>query len=193
MSSSQHDLDKALVSKAIESVLLEQGGNVYNNIVKKLNKNNLFIPDCFDNPKYFNQILIDEFGSSFIQVIYSIHEWLGNSSSNESISNFLVNLLQEKQRSLKDDQHITTSVIVLAIEKSLLKMGAPELNRVESKLMSDFNYTLNDCVSNPVPLKKVLCELFGNNYEDIYQSVTNSLIATSMDESSTKFLILMKA
>ncbi len=193
MSSPQHDLDKALVSKAIESVLLNSGDNAYDSIVKKLNKNNLFIPDCFENPEYFAHILKEEYGEAHIQIIYAIHTRLGDASSGEQISNFLVKILQEKRQFLKEDQEITSSIIVLAIEQALLKMGSPELNKVESKLMSEFNYKLSDCVSNPTPLKKVLCELFGNCYEDIYQSVTNSLIVTSMNESSAKFLILMKA
>jgi len=91
-----------------------------------------------------------------------------------------------------DNKYLTKFVIILAIEKSLSKMGRPELKRVEDKLLSDFNCTFEDCVSNPTPLKNVLCELFGNCYEDIYRSIYDVLSDTSMDEDITKFLQTMK-
>ncbi len=96
------------------------------------------------------------------------------------------------QENSDDNKYLTKFVIILAIEKSLSKMGRPELKRVEDKLLLDFNYTFEDCVSNPTPLKKVLCDLFGNSYDDIYSSIYDVLSDTSMDEDITKFLQTMK-
>jgi len=188
----QYEIDKALVSMAIEYTLLDFGKDVHDTVVKRLNDDDLSITDCFDHPKHFNRILNEQYRSSYTKIIHAIHIWLRNSSSNESISNFLAVALDENLTPLSYDQHLAKSAILLAIEKSLLKMGLPELKRVESKLLSDFNCTFEDCVRNPIPLKKVLFELFGNCYEDIYQSMTYSLKNSSIDESITKFLILMK-
>lgn len=99
-------------------------------------------------------------------------------------------VLMENKISVEDDKYLTKFVIMLAIEKSILKRGAPELKKVEEGL-SVFNYTLEDCVYNPVPLKKVLCELFGNSYEDIYLEIRNSLRGIDIDENITKFVQIM--
>lgn len=91
-----------------------------------------------------------------------------------------------------DNKYLTKFVIMLAIEKSLLKMGRPELKKVEDTLLLEHNCTFEDCVSNPTPLKKVLSELFGNCYEDIYHSMNAVLKDTSMDEDIKQFLQIMK-
>ena len=91
-----------------------------------------------------------------------------------------------------NSKYLTKFVIMLAIEKSLLKMGAPEFHKVESKLESDFNCTIEDCVSNPTPLKKVLCELFGNCYEDIYRVIDEELKNIDVDDDVLYFLQSMK-
>ena len=70
-------------------------------------------------------------------------------------------------------------------------MGPLELKKVESKLLSDFDSTLEDCVMNPTPLKKVLCDLFGNSYIDIYRSMDYTLSDTGMDEDIIYFLQVM--
>lgn len=97
----------------------------------------------------------------------------------------------ENKTEVGDDKYLTKFAIMLAIEKSILKMGEPELKKVKERL-SDLNYTLDDCIYNPTPLKKVLCELFGNCYEDIYRGIYNSLRDIDTDKDITKFLHTMK-
>jgi len=188
----QHEIDKALVSMAIKNALLDYGKDAHDKVVKRLNDNNFSIPDCFDHPDYFNKIIDEQFGSSYTKIIHSILVWLGESSSNELISDFLVSVIKQKTMHIDDDRDLTKSAILLAIEKALLEMGTPELKRVEAKLISDFDCTLESCVSNPTPLKKVLCELFGYCYNDIYQSMAYTLNGTSMNKNTTKFLLIMK-
>lgn len=101
-------------------------------------------------------------------------------------------MVRENAKNSSDEKYLTKFAIILAIEKSLAKMGRPELKRVEDRLLLDFNCTFEDCVSNPTPLKKVLQELFGNSYEDIYTSINDALSETSMDEDIKHFLQLMK-
>lgn len=189
---SQYELDKALVSKAIEHTLTSFGKDDYDKFVKKLNEDNLSIPDCFDHPKRLQKILKETFGTSVTTILVSsIQNWLGDSASNPSIYNFLLEVLKENSSDNNIEQ-LTKPAILMAIEKSLLTMGVPELKKVESKLLSDFNCTLEDCVGNPIPLKKVLCELFGYCYEDIYQSIHTTLSNTSMNDDVTQFLKIMK-
>ena len=99
--------------------------------------------------------------------------------------------IRESERLAGDSTYLTKFVIMLAIEKSLVRMGKPEYNLVENKLLSEFNCTFEDCVSNPIPLKKVLSELFGNCYEDIYNSIYDGLKDTSMDVDIRNFLRIM--
>ena len=190
--STQYDIDKKLVYMAIKNALSDFGRGTRNKILKKLDGKDFDRSDWFANPEIFKNLLKEEFGSSHIAIIHSMQIWLGDSSSNQSISRFLLAVLKENLASVKDDKHLIKPTILVAIEKALLEMGLPELKKIESKLLSDFNYTFEDCVSNPIPLKKILCELFGYCYEDIYQSMTSTLNDTNMDENVTVFLTLMK-
>lgn len=97
-----------------------------------------------------------------------------------------------KEENPQDEQYLTKTAIILAIEKSLLEMGSLELERVKDQLLSKFNCTFEDCVGNPTPLKKVLCELFGNCYKEIYHSMNYTLMDTSMNKDTERFLQIMK-
>jgi len=74
---------------------LDFGKDVYDKVVKRLNDDDLFIHDCFDHPDYFNKILNAQFGLSYTKIIHVIHAWLGDSSSNKLISDFLISALKE--------------------------------------------------------------------------------------------------
>lgn len=99
--------------------------------------------------------------------------------------------IRENEKNAGDTKYLTKFVIMLAIEKSLVNMGRPEYDLVEKRLLSEFNYTFEDCVSNPIPLKNIFCELFGNCYEDIYNSIYNALKDTDMDQDIKNFLKIM--
>ncbi len=91
----QYELDKALVSMAIKSTLLDFRKDAYDDVVKRLDNDGFFIHDCFDHPEYFNKILNEQFGSSYTKIINAINVWLEGSSSNKLISNFLVSTLKK--------------------------------------------------------------------------------------------------
>lgn len=109
--------------------------------------------------------IIEEFSKKPTEIVY-----VGNSFDRKKIKKFL---------------------ILLAIEKSILMMGKPELKIIEERLLADFNCTLEDCVSNPSPLKKVLRKMFGNCYDDILDIMQQSL-KNSDDEHTEQFLEFMK-
>ena len=92
----QYDLDKALMSMAIKSALLDFRKDAYDDVVKRLDNDGFFIHDCFDHPEYFSKILNEQFGLSYTKIINAIHVWLGDSSSNKLISKFLVSALKKQ-------------------------------------------------------------------------------------------------
>ena len=101
-----------------------------------------------------------------------------------------IEIIQNK-KTKGDEKFVSKFAILLAIEKSLIKMGPLELKKVESKLLEEFNCTLEDCTLNPTPLEKVLCYLFGHCYDEIYQSMDFTLEDTKMDEDISNFLRVM--
>ena len=88
---------------------------------------------------------------------------------------------------------VSKDLIVLAIQKALLEMGPMEFEMVRSKLKRDYNQTIEDCWKNPINLKHVLCELFGNAYEDILFSIDNSFKKINMNEDLENFMRVMKS
>ena len=61
------------------------------------------------------------------------------------------------------------------IESVLLEIGILELNKVRNMLQNNFNCDLDNCLNNPKYMKTVLCELFGQNYDDILLSINEKL------------------
>jgi hypothetical protein len=80
------------------------------------------------------------------------------------------------------------TLIELAVEETLLKMGNPELELVTFKLKADYNCKLSDCLEHPQYLKTILCDLFGNCHYDIVDSIQTTLQQTSMEKPITDFL-----
>ncbi|MGI0069409.1 MAG: hypothetical protein ACREAN_04040, partial [Nitrosopumilaceae archaeon] len=61
---------KALVSLAIETVLLEIGKPTYDEVSHKLFKDfKCYLPDCYEHPEYLKRILQDLYGQSSTAII----------------------------------------------------------------------------------------------------------------------------
>lgn len=86
---------------------------------------------------------------------------------------------------------VLKSLILVSVEKALLEMGMPELDLVISRLKEDYNCEISDCLDHPEYLKQILCELFGNSYQDILKSIHESVHRTSMDEPLVNFLTVL--
>jgi len=87
----QYEVDKALVSLALEHTLLDFGKDVFDKVTKRFYEGNFIVSDCLDHPEYLNKILNEQFGTSHTKIIDSMQVWLGDSSSNQLISDFLRN------------------------------------------------------------------------------------------------------
>jgi ribosomal protein L37E len=94
--------------------------------------------------------------------------------------------LEISKQEISPDMNKT--LIELAVEKSILSMGHPELQLVISKLHHDYNCTISDCMEHPEYLKAVLSDLFGHCHYDIVNSIDKTLKMTSMEKPITDFL-----
>ncbi len=86
-------LRKALVSLAIERVLLDIGEPVYERVIKQLSKDyNCYLPDCYEHPEYLNKVLKKIFGNSYRTIIESIKKQLNEQVGEKSIEIFLTTI-----------------------------------------------------------------------------------------------------
>ena len=83
--------------------------------------------------------------------------------------------------------------MILTIQQALWEMGPVEFDMVKSKLKKDFQKTIEDSLVNPIFLKTVLWELFGNAYEDILFSIDKSFKNVNMDKDLTNFITVLKS
>lgn len=86
---------------------------------------------------------------------------------------------------------ILKDLINVSVEKALREMGNPEYDLVISRLKKDYNCEIEDCLEHPEYLKKILCELFGNSYQDILKSIHGTIDRTSMEQPIVDFLSVM--
>jgi hypothetical protein len=84
---------KALVSLAIEKVLLDIGMPTYEEVSHKLYKDyHSYMPDCFENPDYLKRVLQDLYGKSSITMIESIKKQLEEYESQKGIDVFIAGI-----------------------------------------------------------------------------------------------------
>ncbi|TAK28614.1 MAG: hypothetical protein EPO37_00260 [Nitrosarchaeum sp.] len=89
------------------------------------------------------------------------------------------------------DDRISKTLITLAVENALLKMGLPELELVTIRLKQDHQCEISDCMKYPEYLRETLLDLFGNSYSDILQSIQETLQKTTMEQPLIDFLIVL--
>jgi len=83
------------------------------------------------------------------------------------------------------------TLITLAVENALLKMGLPELELVTFRLKQNYQCEISDCLNYPEYLKKVLYDLFGDAYLDILQSIQETLEKTTIGQPVMDFLTVL--
>ena len=79
-------------------------------------------------------------------------------------------------------------LIITAIEKSLLEIGKPDLNKVKQRLMEDYNRTLADCYEEPEFLNRILKDIYGKAHVTIVDSIKKNLEGMMGLEPVKKFL-----
>jgi transcriptional antiterminator len=91
-----HDqLRKAMVSLAVEKVLLDIGKPIYEKTIKQLSKDyNCYLPECYEHPEYLNKVLKKIFGNSHITIVDAIKNELNEYLTEKPIEIF-VNVIGE--------------------------------------------------------------------------------------------------
>ena len=79
-------------------------------------------------------------------------------------------------------------LIIAAIEKSLLEIGKPDLNKVKQRLMEDYNRTLADCYEEPEFLSRILKDIYGKAHVTIVDAIKKNLDNLSASKPVKKFL-----
>ncbi|MGI0004538.1 MAG: hypothetical protein ACREAX_04490 [Candidatus Nitrosotenuis sp.] len=73
------------------------------------------------------------------------------------------------------DVQVKKALVAFAIEKALLDMGRPVFEKVTKTLSADYGCYIPDCYDHPEYLKRILCDLYGNAYAAILNSIKTSL------------------
>ena len=81
---------------------------------------------------------------------------------------------------------------VLAIEYTLLQLGMPTLEKVQTKLRTDYNCGLPNCYDYPEYLNKVLKDLFGPAHLEIVKSISKYLEEFSYQRPISEFLLKIR-
>ena len=134
-----------ITSATLASILRELENN---NIIKK--KTHKEFPTRTDYS-------LTEKGKKIIRFIRRLVDWSHNYDKNNNIS-------PEEKKTNKD-------IFQLAVETALLEMGPPVLEKVEFRLKTDYNCVIGDCLEHPEYLKIILCDLFGDSYADILDTI----------------------
>ena len=79
-------------------------------------------------------------------------------------------------------------LIIAAIEKSLLEIGKPDLNKVKERLMEDYNRTLADCYDEPEFLSRILKDIYGKAHVTIVDAIKKNLDNMSETKPVKEFL-----
>ena len=79
-------------------------------------------------------------------------------------------------------------LIITAIEKALLEIGKPDLNKVKQRLMDDYNRTLADCYDEPEFLARILKDIYGKAHVTIVDSIKKNLESMMSLEPVKKFV-----
>jgi len=86
-----------------------------------------------------------------------------------------------------DNNLVYKSIVILAIEKTLLVVGKPTYDKVVDLLEKDHHCDLADCYAHPEYLTQVLKKLYGNSYLVIIESINKKLEEYSYKEPIKKF------
>ncbi len=90
------------------------------------------------------------------------------------------------------DSQVQKALVAFAIEKALLDMGKPVFDKVAKTLEKDYHCYIPDCYDHPEYLKRVLCDLYGNAYGAILNSIKASLRDFSHQRPIQKFVCALE-
>lgn len=90
MNADSRQAKKALVTLAIETVLLKIGKRPHEEVNSRLYKKyHCYLSDCFENPTYLKDVLQELYGKSSDTIIHSITKELEEFAEQKEIDNFV--------------------------------------------------------------------------------------------------------
>lgn len=90
-----------------------------------------------------------------------------------------------------NDSAIKKALITFSIERSLLDLGEPVLQKVADTLKADYNCYVPDCYDHPEYLKRVLSDLYGSASLTIIDSIRENLKEFSHQAPIQRFLVAL--
>jgi len=69
----------------------------------------------------------------------------------------------------------------------LLKIDPEGIEKVQS-MLTQHNHTIDDCFDNPQALRDTLCKLYGNRYDEIFESILKTLSGSLMKSGINDFI-----
>ena len=87
-----------------------------------------------------------------------------------------------------DKKIVMKALTSVAIEKALLDIGKPFLNKVSNKLQKEYNCYIPDCYEHPEYLDNVLRSIFGNSTGTVVESI-RELLAEYLDDDGIHLLV----
>lgn len=86
------------------------------------------------------------------------------------------------------ENNVTKTMVVLAIEHTLLNISNPTLEEVQSKLYQEYKCSIQDCYEHPEYLGKVLKDLYGPASNQIIKDVNLYLDEFAYQRPIVEFL-----
>ena len=80
------------------------------------------------------------------------------------------------------------ALITFSVEKVLLDVGKPMLDKVANKLYKEYQCYIPDCYEHPDYLNNVLRSVFGNSYITISEAIKLELIEHLEDKAVLKLV-----
>lgn len=85
-------------------------------------------------------------------------------------------------------KNVMKALTTITIEKVLLAVGKPVLEKVKNKLKKEYKCHIPDCYDHPEYLGSVLKSIFGNSYTTIMESIREELV-DNLDDPGIRTLI----
>ncbi len=84
------------------------------------------------------------------------------------------------------------TVVVLAVEHTLLKIGKKTLEKVQEEMHQKYKCDISDCYEHPEYLGEILKDLFGDSYHEVVGDVNKYLDEFAYQKPITEFLAKIK-
>ncbi len=82
--------------------------------------------------------------------------------------------------------------LALSIEVVLMRRGGPEYQLVVTKLKNNFNLEVIDCYEKPECLRKILNEVYRDDYESVIEEIKWELEESVNEKKIAEFLDALK-